>query len=78
MPSIRSIGPYRFFFYSSVGGEPPHVHVERDRHRAKLWLEPVRVEWSRRFGARELERIRRLVSANRTELMEAWNAFFSP
>jgi hypothetical protein len=28
MPTVLRIGPYRFFFYSNEGHEPPHIHVE--------------------------------------------------
>jgi hypothetical protein len=27
MPAVQRWGPYRAFFYSNEGGEPPHVHV---------------------------------------------------
>lgn len=30
MPTIFREGPWRFFFYSNEGTEPPHVHVARD------------------------------------------------
>jgi len=36
MPTILRVGPYRFFFYSADGEEPPHVHVERDDSVAKF------------------------------------------
>src|SRR5438105_3508199 len=32
----------RFFFYPSDDGEPAHVHEERDRLRAKIWMTPIR------------------------------------
>jgi hypothetical protein len=50
------IGPYRLFFYSGDGAEPPHIHVERDQYVAKFWLEPVRLARSGGFGAAELDR----------------------
>lgn len=43
MPTILRVGPYRFFFYSGDGREPPHIHVERDSGVAKFWLDPVRL-----------------------------------
>ncbi len=39
MPTVMRVGPYRLFFYSADGGEPPHIHVDRDNHIAKLWLD---------------------------------------
>ena len=44
MPTVLIIGPYRFFFYSSDGDEPPHVHVKRDDCAAKYWIEPLRID----------------------------------
>ena len=54
LPKIDNIGPYKLFFYSSEGNEPPHVHVRRGRATAKFWLKPVRLARSRRFGDHEL------------------------
>jgi hypothetical protein len=64
MPTVLRIGPYRCFFYSGDGGEPPHVHVERDDCVAKFWLGPVRLARSGGFGRNELRQIARLVSDN--------------
>ena len=44
MPTIWENGPDRFFFYSGDRDEPPHVHVERDRNKAKFWLDQVRLQ----------------------------------
>jgi hypothetical protein len=60
MPTVLRVGPYRFFFYSGDGGEPPHIHVEHDDHVAKLWLDPVRLARSGGFKAPELARSRSL------------------
>jgi Protein of unknown function (DUF2442) len=30
MPTLLTVGPYRFFCYAGDRDEPPHVHVERD------------------------------------------------
>lgn len=76
MPTFDDIGPYRLFFYSAEGTEPPHVHVRRDRATAKFWLDPVRVARSRRFGDHELRVIQKLVDEHATAIMEAWNEHF--
>lgn len=74
MPTIKGIaGPYRFFFYSLDCDEPPHVHVERDRAQAKIWLESLVVMPSRVFSTRELNRIRTIIFAQRTKILEAWH-----
>ena len=54
MPTVLRDGPYRFFFYVGDGSEPPHIHVERDRCEAKLWLAPVRLKRSRGFSRQEI------------------------
>ncbi len=77
MPTVLRSGPYRFFFYAGDGGEPPHVHVERDDAEAKFWLDPVRLEWSHGFRPGEINRIRKIVERHRDELVEKWNEFFS-
>ena len=77
MPTIRNIGPYRFFFYSGDRDEPPHIHVEREKSKAKFWLEPVRLESSCGFGQTEINRMQGLVEANRVLFLGRWNEFFS-
>lgn len=76
MPAIDDIGPYRFFFYSAEGSEPPHVHIRRDRATAKLWLQPVRLAKSRRFADHELRAIHKLVEENQERILEAWHEHF--
>jgi hypothetical protein len=53
MPTVLRIGPYRFFFYAGDRDEPAHVHVERESHKAKFWLDPVRLEQSGGFRSHE-------------------------
>jgi Domain of unknown function (DUF4160) len=77
MPTVLRVGPFRFFFYAGDGGEPPHVHVERDDCEAKFWLDPVRLERSHGFGRRDINRIRSLVEEHLPELLESWNEFFA-
>ncbi len=76
MPTVMRIGPYRLFFYSADGAEPPHIHIERDAAIAKYWLSPVRLAQSGRFGSRELRDLERLVVEHETRLLEAWNEYF--
>jgi len=77
MPTVLRLGPYRFFFYSADGDEPPHVHVERDESVAKFWIDPVRLDSSGGFRRAELRDIERLVSGNEAVLLEAWHGFFA-
>jgi hypothetical protein len=64
------------FFYSADGGEPMHVHLERDSSTAKFWLNPVRIAWSDDFGRHEIQRIEKIVAENQGLLMEKWNECF--
>ncbi len=75
-PTVLRAGPYRLFFFSGDRREPPHVHAERDEHRAKFWLEPVQLEERGGFTQREIDRLARLVTDNREELLRAWHDFF--
>ena len=76
MPNVVSVGPYRFFFFSNESGEPPHVHVRRERNVAKFWLKDVSLASSGRFSAKELREIERIVSERQQELLEAWHDHF--
>ncbi len=76
MPAVMRIGPYRFFFYSGDGGEPVHIHVERDDLIVKFWLDPVRLASSGGFGRAELREIERLAVEHQARLQEAWNEYF--
>ena len=77
MPTIARIGPYRFFFYSSNGTEPIHVHVERDDHTAKFWLHPIRLHYSKGFSSAELLKIQKKIEEKVTEFERNWNEFFT-
>jgi hypothetical protein len=38
MPTLSQWNGYRFFLYSADRDEPPHVHVVKGEHEAKVWL----------------------------------------
>ncbi len=75
MPTVLRVGAYGFF-YSGDGGEPPHIHVERDDGMAKFWLNPVRLQNSSGLKSSELRDIQLLVEENREVLLEEWNEYF--
>ncbi len=77
MPTVLRIGPYRVFFFSADGGEPMHVHIEREDRIAKFWLDPVRLVVSGGLNRSELRDIEQIVRDNRDQLMRAWNDYFS-
>ena len=76
-PTVGRFGPYRFFFYSNEGGEPPHIHVQRDRSLAKFWLTPVVLAHSTGFPSRELNVVRTIVAERRADFLRAWNDHFN-
>ncbi len=77
MPTILRSGPYRLFFYSADRDEPPHIHVERERFRAKFWLQPVRLQDSGGFSRLEIRRLHAIIAGNAKFLLRSWNEFFS-
>ena len=76
MPTVWESGPYRFFFYSGDEDEPPHIHIEREKNKARFWLDPVRLQNSGGFKPNELNRILRLIEENRELLMRSWYDYF--
>ena len=78
MPTIAREGPYRIFFFSNEGFEPPHVHVQRDGALAKFWLRPIALASSSGFSGRELRRLEALIADRRPEFEAAWHEFFRP
>ena len=76
MPTIARLGPYRVFFFSNEGLEPPHVHIQRERSLAKFWLQPVTLALATGFSARELRQLERLVTENQESWIGAWHEFF--
>ncbi|MGE6742599.1 DUF4160 domain-containing protein [Allorhizobium pseudoryzae] len=62
--------------FSLDRGEPPHVHVRKDRKELKLWLDPVRVAYNRRVADHEVNAIMAVVNEHRKEFLDAWNRYF--
>ncbi|MFQ5474058.1 MAG: DUF4160 domain-containing protein [Dehalococcoidia bacterium] len=54
-------------------GEPPHIHVQRERFLAKYWLQPISLVSSKRFRSHELRAIQRIVDEHHVQFMDAWN-----
>ncbi len=80
VPTVHRFGPYRFFFYSQenrASYEAAHIHVASSDGSAVFWLEPVGLRANRGYTPREIERLRRIVTANRELLLRSWNGFFN-
>ncbi len=75
MPTVLRVGPYRFFFYAGDRREPAHVHVERDANRAKVWLDPVRLQDGGGFPRTELTRIIMVVRENEALFLRSWDDY---
>lgn len=76
MPTILRLGKYRFFFFSGEENEPVHIHVESGDDYAKFWLTPVQVARSVGYGAKELNRLRKLVIQHRRHFKGKWHEYF--
>lgn len=76
MPTLLVHGPYRFYFFSNEGVEPPHVHVQRGNQLAKYWLQPVTLAGSTNFASHELRDVRGLVFQHQVDFLEAWYEHF--
>jgi len=57
MLTVCQVGPYSFIFFSSDKGEPPHIHVRRDRQLVKFWLQPISLAKNQGFKDHELKDI---------------------
>ncbi len=77
MPTLLTVGPYRFFCYAGGRDEPPHVHIERDQDEAKFWLAPIRIQSNRGFSRTEINRIQKLVEEHQEQLLVGWHDFFN-
>jgi hypothetical protein len=77
MPTVLRTGPYRFYFYAGDRDEPPHIHIERDDQEAKFWLDPIRLQYSRGFGASEINKISVLVGTYQQQLLDSWDEYFN-
>jgi hypothetical protein len=76
MPTLLRWNGFRFYFFSSDGDEPPHVHIDRDGATAKYWLSPVRLARNVGLNARDLRLVEDKVAEEQTRFLEAWHGYF--
>jgi len=76
MPVVLRWQGHRFLFYSKEIGEPPHIHVLKDRKQLKVWLSDLRVARNVGFASHEVNAILTIVAENRRKFLEAWNDYF--
>ena len=72
MPVVLRIRGYKFWFYESDLGEPPHVHVGKDGDEAKFWLNPIQSARTGKFRQVDLRAIERIIEENQAFLINAW------
>jgi len=78
VPTLLRYHGYVFFFRSSDGGEPPHVHVEGNGGRAKIWLTPsIEVVRQRAYSKEQIAEVIRVTERHREEWITAWQEFFA-
>jgi hypothetical protein len=75
MPTLLRWNGYRFYFFSSDGDEPPHVHVDRDEATAKYWS-PVRLARQIGYNPRELRAVEEKILEEQARFLEAWHGYF--
>jgi hypothetical protein len=76
MPTVLQDGPYSLVFFSSDKGEPPHIHVKRERRIVKFWIGPIVLAKNQGFPEHELNAIARVVKKHEATLLEAWHEYF--
>jgi hypothetical protein len=77
MPTLLRVEGFRFSFFAGDGVEAPHVHVSKGDAAAKVWLQPIRIEYAHGFTPAELRRMRELVFQHAGFFMERWNEYFA-
>jgi hypothetical protein len=77
MPTVMREGPYRFFFFSNEGQEPPHIYVRAGWAEAKFWPSPLEIANNYGFNIRQLTNIQAVIEENLDDLMEAWHEHLS-
>ena len=76
MPTIYKNKDQRYYFHSSDGNEPPHVHVKSNTGTAKVWIQSGKISHSN-MNARENVEITRVINQNRESFLSAWIRFFT-
>ncbi|MDX2062002.1 MAG: DUF4160 domain-containing protein [Bacteroidia bacterium] len=77
MPTVLRIGPYKFFFFSAEGREPPHIHVGYEKYLCKIWLETLKIAEDGGLPAHRLNQILRYTKDNQQMLLDAYRTYHS-
>jgi len=76
VPTLLRLEGYRFYFYSHEPNEPPHVHVDKGKGMAKVWIETGALARATGLKAKEIGRILEIVRDHRDPFLEAWHGYF--
>jgi hypothetical protein len=80
MPKVFIWRGYRFHFFSNEGNptEPCHIHIQKDRNRAKFWLEPIiSLEYNYGFSVKELNKFHKVIEENSETIKNKWYEYFN-
>ncbi|MEO8510042.1 MAG: DUF4160 domain-containing protein [Chloroflexota bacterium] len=76
MPTIYREAGYAFRFRANDRDEPPHVHVEGNGGRAKIWLADSGVARPGRYNPRQLAQIEAIVEEHAHDFLRTWHEYF--
>lgn len=76
MPTVLRTRGYRFFFYVN-DHHPPHIYVEKEKSTAKFFLKNAELVKSKKFNARELSEIRKIILENIELFKIKWDEHFT-
>ncbi|MDQ6758187.1 MAG: DUF4160 domain-containing protein [Bacteroidota bacterium] len=78
MPTVLLKDGFRFFFYSSEGNEPQHIHVNKGDAIGKIWLEQnSKIAYLHNFTKSEERHLLQVIETNFYYFKNKWNEYFS-
>jgi len=80
MPKVFLWHGYRFHFFSNEGNplEPYHIHVQKNKNRAKYWIDPnLILDYNYGFTSKELKQFREVIIENENIIKDKWNEYFN-
>ncbi|MEX2591880.1 MAG: DUF4160 domain-containing protein [Anditalea sp.] len=78
MPTVLIESGFRFFFYSSEGNEPVHIHVTKGDAEGKIWLEPhFQPAYMHGFTPAEGKKVITVAEKNKMYFKKRWHEHFN-
>lgn len=78
MPTVLNEDGFRFFFYSSEGNEPAHIHIEKGDAVGKIWLEPtLERAYLHGFTKQEEKKLFSIVEKSMDDFKRSWHEYFN-